>query len=148
MRATSTYLTILMVVAQVSFANWAPEKGAQINFYTDARCGQYTGEVAAWWNNLPAVGVGSDGRDADCITLNMPGNSKSINTVGLWPASTVQPGTIRGHCSFWDGFTCSGNKVTSEYHPGSGFCEPARSIDGFLWKSTQCWLTLSSVSSS
>ncbi|KAJ7210219.1 hypothetical protein C8J57DRAFT_1540018 [Mycena rebaudengoi] len=102
MRATSTYFTILMAVAQVSFANWAPEKGAQVNFYTDSGCGQYAGEVAVWWNKSPAVGVA--GRDADCITLNMPSNSKSIKTVGLWPASTVQPRTVSGHCSFWDGF--------------------------------------------
>ncbi|KAJ7457326.1 hypothetical protein FB451DRAFT_1509517 [Mycena latifolia] len=123
---------ILAAAAQVALANWTPDKAAQINFYTDTKCSAYAGEAAAFWTQLPLVGgIGStvsllptlgygvgnlSGGDcstvgaarAQCITLNMPGNSQSINTAALWGYSTTtEPGTGSGNCVFWDDYTAS-----------------------------------------
>ncbi|KAJ6544359.1 hypothetical protein B0H19DRAFT_1267638 [Mycena capillaripes] len=141
--STFTSLAILSALAQLTLANWTPGKAAQINFYSDTVCTQYDGEAAAYWNQSPMVGtIGTTGGAAlaQCITLNMPGNSKSINTAAIWGFSTTtQPGPWSGHCTFWDGFTCSGNSATSYYPNGGPTCQPARSSAGFLWKSGKCW---------
>ncbi|KAJ7274908.1 hypothetical protein C8J57DRAFT_1505649 [Mycena rebaudengoi] len=146
MRTSSILILTATALAQLALANWTPEKAAQINFYTDAHCTQYNGEVPAWWLKSPLVGgIGSvaGAARAQCITLNMPGNSASINTAGLWGYSTTtQPGIASGHCTFYDDFTCGGNQATAYYGTGSALptCQPARSKDGWLWKSAKCWI--------
>ncbi|KAJ7472211.1 hypothetical protein FB451DRAFT_1471523 [Mycena latifolia] len=146
MRASvSTYFAILAAAAQVALANWTPDKAAQINFYTDTKCSAYAGEAAAFWTQSPLVGgIGSTvgAARAQCITLNMPGNSQSINTAALWGYSTTtQPGTESGNCVFWDEYTCGGNSAVSYYGTGtSPTCQPARSKDGWPWKSAKCWI--------
>ncbi|KAJ6468877.1 hypothetical protein C8R45DRAFT_1105511 [Mycena sanguinolenta] len=145
---TSTALITLTTLAQIApcLATWTLGKAAQINFYTDTRCTAYNGEVAAWWTTSPEVGeIGSTSgaARAQCITLNMPGNSQSINTAALWDYSTMtQPGIESGYCTFWDGYTCSGNAATSYYDdpPSYPTCQPARSSAGYLWKSAKCYL--------
>ncbi|KAF7373888.1 hypothetical protein MSAN_00601100 [Mycena sanguinolenta] len=145
---TFTALATLTALAQFApcLATWSSGKAAQINFYTDTHCSAYTGEAAAWWETSPEVGViGSTTgvARAQCITLNMPGNSQSINTAALWGYSTTtQPGADSGYCTFWDGYTCSGNAASSYYNVPSSYptCQPARSSAGYLWKSAKCYL--------
>ncbi|KAJ7477629.1 hypothetical protein FB451DRAFT_1396587 [Mycena latifolia] len=133
--SASTYLAILTAAAQltpVCVANWTPGKAAQINFYTDTACTQYNGEGAAWWNQSPMVGgIGSKAaaEQAQCITLNMPGNSKSINTAALWAYSTTtQPETWSSHCIYTSLciFNVRPGYVDSpEFHPRPGFARKA-----------------------
>ncbi|KAJ7027549.1 hypothetical protein C8F04DRAFT_1189513 [Mycena alexandri] len=115
-----------------------------MNFCSDAACSEYVGEAAAWWTQTPLVGSivsTSAAARAQCLTLNMPGNSESVNIAGMWGYSeTTQPGSGSGHCTFWDGYTCSGNGATSFYPNGGPTCQPARSVDGWLWKSAKCWI--------
>ncbi|KAJ7705642.1 hypothetical protein B0H16DRAFT_1482264 [Mycena metata] len=115
-----------------------------MNFYSDPACTAYVGEAAAWWTQSPLVGgIGTTGaaNRAQCITLNMPGDSKSANTAGMWGYSeTTQPGSGSGHCEFWDGYTCEGKTETSYYPNGGPGCLPARSVDGWLWKSAKCYI--------
>jgi hypothetical protein len=147
MRTSTSILAILMAslshFAHPSLANWTPVKGAQINFYTNTQCTAYNGEVAAWWDRAPRVGIYlRAGHDPDCITLNMPGNSLSINTAHLWPYTTTgtEPAATFGYCQLYDGFDCTGNMATSYYDnvSGGGTCQPSRSVDGWLWKSAKC----------
>ncbi|KAJ7255222.1 hypothetical protein C8J57DRAFT_1721795 [Mycena rebaudengoi] len=64
MRTSSILILAVTALAQLALANWTPEKAAQINFYTDAHCTQYNGEVPAWWLKSPLVGsIGSKGID-------------------------------------------------------------------------------------
>ncbi|KAJ7683051.1 hypothetical protein B0H14DRAFT_3535441 [Mycena olivaceomarginata] len=127
-------------------ATWSFEKGAEINFYTGTQCTRYNGEADAWWNHRPFIAdlASTTGADPECFTLNMPGNSQSINTAHVWESTIFAgetPGPSFGHCQFWDGFTCSGNTATSSFVPSppSGECLPARSPAGFLWKSAKCY---------
>ncbi|KAJ7314962.1 hypothetical protein DFH08DRAFT_1040571 [Mycena albidolilacea] len=134
----------IFALPHICLANWSPGKGAQVNFYTDTQCTAYNGEVAAWWNQAqPLVGVaGSGATQAQFITLNMLGNSLSINTAALWGFSTAtEPARGSGFCTLWDGFGCTENTVPSYYNTtGQPDCQPSRSTAGFLWKSANCWL--------
>ncbi len=141
MHAHSTYFPILSAVAllpQLSVATWSPNKAAEINAYLDTLCTQYNGEEDAWWVGLPLVGSSGSTTaptHADCIGLNMPGDSQGINTAALWlNTSTAEIG--QGYCTFWDDVNCSGNQVSST--PGDGVCQPARSQGGSFWKSAKC----------
>ncbi|KAK6981105.1 hypothetical protein R3P38DRAFT_3464536 [Favolaschia claudopus] len=139
-------LTILFAFIPFCWANWSSGKAAQINFYTDTKCSAYTGEVAAYWNAFPnpgVIGSTAGAAKAQCFTLNMPGNSQSINTAALWGFSTsTEPGRASGFCEFWDGFSCDGNTASSDFGSGASLptCQPARSKDGWLWKSAKCLL--------
>ncbi|KAJ6581002.1 hypothetical protein B0H19DRAFT_490712 [Mycena capillaripes] len=138
----------LVLFAPVSFANWAPDRAAQINFYTNTQCSTYASEVAALWTQTPLVGVVEPGtnavaRAAQCFNLSMPANAQSINTVTLWAyatSTTTVPTPLSGNCTFWDDDGCGGNEDTSLYNPSTNLtCLSARSRDGGLWISARCW---------
>jgi hypothetical protein len=140
-------LAALVLFAQVSFANWTPDKAAQINFFSNTQCTAYNGEVAAWWTLSPLVGgVGSTTATAraQCFNLSIPGNSLGIGTVNMWfqmDNTATEPGASSGVCTFWDDYGCSGNDESSDIlsFAGPGTCRPASSTDGRLWKSAKCW---------
>ncbi|KAJ7829192.1 hypothetical protein B0H14DRAFT_2810591 [Mycena olivaceomarginata] len=145
MRTCTSILAILMAIlsqlAHLSLANWTRGKGAQINFYTDTQCTAYHGEVAAWWNRVPLVAV--EPAQLGCITLDMPGDSLSINTAAMWAYSAgMQPAEAAGYCVFYDGFECNGQSITvlSFYHLNGPGCQPSRSFGGYLWKSAKCYI--------
>ncbi|KAF8175063.1 hypothetical protein K438DRAFT_2047895 [Mycena galopus ATCC 62051] len=151
----STFFAILATLVMftlVSFANWAPDKAAQINFFADARCSAYNGEVAAWWTLSPLVGgIGNEAAIAQCFNLSTPSNSLGIATVNMWlqvSGTTTEPPASIGQCTFWDDYGCSGNGDSSDYVPPYGACLPASSTDGELWKSAKCWNNGTSPSSS
>ncbi|KAF8145874.1 hypothetical protein K438DRAFT_1781589 [Mycena galopus ATCC 62051] len=151
----STFFAILATLVMftlVSFANWAPDKAAQINFFADARCSAYNGEVAAWWTLSPLVGgIGNAAAIAQCFNLSTPSNSLGIATVNMWlqvSGTTTEPPASIGQCTFWDDYGCSGNGDSSDYVPPYGACLPASSTDGELWKSAKCWNNGTSPSSS
>ncbi|KAJ7873452.1 hypothetical protein B0H13DRAFT_2349023 [Mycena leptocephala] len=135
----------LVLFGHVSFANWMPDKAAQINFFTNTQCTAYNGEVAAWWTLSPLVGrVGSTtaATGAQCFNLSMPGNSLGIATVNMWfqmDNTTTEPGASSGGCTFWDDYGCSGDNESSDVLSDQGPCRPASSTDDRLWKSAKCW---------
>lgn len=135
-------LTVMASFSCLTLANWESDKAAQINFYKDASCSQYNGEAAAWWTKHPLVGgIGSTqaAARAECFNLNMPGDSKSINTAAMWAYQSSS--TWSGRCDFNDGLDCSGaNWAGSVYPSGGTTCVAARSKDGYLWKSAKCYL--------
>jgi hypothetical protein len=145
MHALSTYFALVAAVAYLprfSLAIWLPGKAAQLNFYADTGCLQYTGEVEAFWTESPLVGeTGSTSAaaPAECITLNMPGDTQTVQTAAMWQNSTTtEPGPGSGLCTFWDDYTCSGEEAVSNYVAASASCLPSRSRNGFLWKSAKC----------
>jgi hypothetical protein len=151
MPTRATVFAILAVMAPLppfSLAIWEPGKAAQINFYSNAMGGQYDGEVAAWWTTSPLAG--GLGLEAECIALNMPGNSQSANIAGVWGPSTGNTATeaapANGSCTFYDGTTCTGNVATTNNAPGSGTLLTATSTDGIRWKSAKCWTRISTNS--
>lgn len=135
----SKLVSLLAVVAcftEPTVATYSAGKGGQINFYTDSSCSKYNGEAACWWNQSPYIGLEvSGGQTATCFSLNMPGNSLSINTADLWEESGT---ATKGQCFLFDGYGCTGNSVESTYTPGSGKCFASRSGAGWLWKSAWC----------
>ena len=127
---------IMASLTQPTLATYSAGKGGQINFYTDASCTKYTGEADCWWDKTPHVGrTVPGGQDADCFSLNIPGNSLSINTAELW---SEEGSTTSGQCYLYDGYGCTGNSVSSTYTPGKGQCFASRSDAGWLWKSAWC----------
>jgi hypothetical protein len=147
MHALSTYFALVAAVAYLprfSLAIWLPGKAAQLNFYADTGCLQYTGEAEAFWTESPLVGetgsASAAAPAAQCITLNMPGDTQAVQTAAMWQNSaTTEPGPGSGLCTFWDDFTCSGDSAAvSNYVAAGGSCLPSRSKDGLLWKSAKC----------
>ncbi|KAJ7867749.1 hypothetical protein B0H14DRAFT_3588027 [Mycena olivaceomarginata] len=75
---TSASILAIFVLPHICLAHWSPSKGAQINFYTDTQCTAYNGEVAAWWNQAPLVGVADPGADSPPGLLGETGYNFAI----------------------------------------------------------------------
>jgi hypothetical protein len=141
-----TILTVIAQLPQLSLSTWTPGKAAQINFYIGGTCTAYSNEATSWWISSPLVGGSGAITGAECFLLGMHGDLMTgINTAMMWEESTasdtVEPDQANGWCMFWDGFDCTGNELSSVYVPAGDEgapCEPARSKDGFLWKSGKC----------
>jgi hypothetical protein len=137
---TSAFTSLAIFAATViqlvpgSIASWEPGMGAQVNSYNDVVCTQYNGESHAWWTKSPFVGTAIAPSKAECMTLNIPGSSQSLNPTNFWLYSSInEPPRANGLCTFFDALGCKGNSVGS-----TGPCIPARSRDGWLWKSAKC----------
>jgi hypothetical protein len=136
------HLTVL-ALAPLSLANWAPGKAAQLNFYADTKCTSYNGENAAWHDRWPHLGTTPHVKDspyAECFNIGMGDSSKSINVAAVWTNNPSKATTSIGYCSLNDGFDCKGeNWDHSGYKATYESCRPARSEDGYLWKSAKCY---------
>jgi hypothetical protein len=135
-RAFSTPLAILTAIAHLAHFARA-DYPAQINFYVDkpsptGGCTQFKGEKLLTLAETGAEVTG--GHDGECVQLDMPGNSGSLNTAAFGPAGDGG----QGYCTFYDSYTCSGNTATSYFSDGNGGCRYSRSVDGWLWKSAIC----------
>jgi hypothetical protein len=135
----STPLAILTAIAHLAPLARAADVGSQINFYTDkpstdGGCSAFVGSKVLTVEETGARVTG--GSDGECVQLNMPSDSESINTVYMGTGTAD-----KGFCIFYDSFTCSGNSVYSYYSAGDGECRYARSVDGWLWKSAVCVAT-------
>ncbi|KAL0935982.1 uncharacterized protein CTRU02_208197 [Colletotrichum truncatum] len=123
-------------LAQPVAANYESGKAVQINFYSNSGCSAYIGETAAWWTRSPRAGeYVSGGTGGDCFSLNMPGNSQSLNLASVWKGNGAK---TSGTCQLYDGYNCGGTAGSGGYSGGSGNCVPARSSKGLLWKSARC----------
>lgn len=143
---TLSYLVGLAFYTKFCLANWDYLEAAQINFYKDTECTQYHGETEVWYQPHDPPDVGSNNYDdADCFQLNMPSDSKSINTASIWALGTG-PLLKHGRCRFYSDYHCTGaENAESVYSPGEGTCLCSRSNNGagYLWKSARCYVVTS-----
>ncbi|CAH0051338.1 unnamed protein product [Clonostachys solani] len=128
----------VLAVTQPAAAAPVDGMGLQINFYKSPTCGEPTGEAFTWWNKFPLTGRrGSTGpyKEAQCFSLNMPGNSGSLKAAAAYAS---QGGVTDGECWLYDDWGCKGNSKLIKSIGMQADCHASRSKDKWLWKSAWC----------